>query len=140
MVVYGSVALIVKADDVGLFVCRNGRLGATRALGRGIVQAMPGFLTLLTNVGTAAMLWVGGSIIIHGAEVMGFATLGHAIQGVADSVALKVPVDYQGAVGWLVKATLDGICGLALGFVLIPLVTKVIAPLWRMVRRKKVAG
>ena len=57
--VYGSVALIVKADDVGLALANNGRLGLTRALGRGMVKVMPGFMKLLTIVGTAAMLWVG---------------------------------------------------------------------------------
>lgn len=58
--VYGSVALIVKADDVGGLLMSNkgGRWGGiTRAIGRGIVKAMPGFMKLLTIVGTAAMLW-----------------------------------------------------------------------------------
>ena len=54
--VYGSVALIVKADDVGLWLSQNGRLGATRAAGRGLVRGMPHFMRLLTIVGTAAML------------------------------------------------------------------------------------
>src|SRR6056297_1779594 len=63
--VYGAVALIVKADDVGLHMAERGRFGLTRRLGEGIVRAMPGFLKLLTIVGTAAMLWVGGAIILH---------------------------------------------------------------------------
>ncbi|MCB1335581.1 MAG: DUF808 domain-containing protein, partial [Roseivivax sp.] len=54
--VYGSVALIVKMDDIGLWLARVGRLGATRALGRGIVKMMPVLMRTLSTVGTAAML------------------------------------------------------------------------------------
>lgn len=133
VVVYGSVALIVKADDVGLYMCRNGRLGLTRGLGRGLVRAMPGFMTLLTNVGTAAMLWVGGSIVIHGMETLGFGWLGHHIHDLSASAGMTAPAEYQGAVQWTAKAAMDGLCGLALGFVLMPIVTRVIAPLWARV-------
>jgi hypothetical protein len=70
MAVYGAVALIVKADDFGVHLATRQTvtpLGpASQALGRGIVTAMPGFLKLLTVVGTLAMLWVGGGILIHG--------------------------------------------------------------------------
>ncbi len=60
LIVYGSVAIIVKADDVGLHMASNGRLGSTRKIGEAVVRGMPGFLKALTIVGTAAMLWVGG--------------------------------------------------------------------------------
>jgi len=130
VVVYGSVALIVKADDAGLYMCRNGRLGLTRWAGRGLVRAMPGFMKLLSNVGTAAMLWVGGSIVIHGAEVLGFGWLGHHIHDLAQAAGQMGPGEYAGAISWVAKAAMDGLCGLALGFVLLPLVGKVIAPLW----------
>ncbi|WP_323021072.1 DUF808 domain-containing protein, partial [Pararhodobacter sp.] len=56
--VYGGVALIVKADDVGLWLARVGRWSGTRALGRGIVRFMPWFMKVLMIVGTAAMIWV----------------------------------------------------------------------------------
>jgi len=62
--VYGVVALIVKADDVGMALAKNQQrsvAGVTiRALGRTLVLAMPIFLTILSAVGTAAMIWVGG--------------------------------------------------------------------------------
>jgi len=61
--VYGSVALIVKMDDVGLYLAKNAYSGVGRGFGRGLVRFMPLFLKLLSVVGTAAMLWVGGSII-----------------------------------------------------------------------------
>ncbi len=121
--VYGSVALIVKADDVGLVMARDSRIGPVRAAGRGIVQGMPGFLRLLTVVGTAAMLWVGGSIIVHGAAELGWHGPEHAIEAVAHLVE-----DVGGFAVWLVKAVLNGVLGLVIGFALIPLVTRVIGP------------
>ncbi|WP_204114132.1 DUF808 domain-containing protein [Shimia biformata] len=127
--VYGSVALIVKMDDFGLMLADHGRLSATRTFGKWLVQVMPKFMKLLTIVGTAAMLWVGGSIIVHGLEQMGFGWLGHHIQDWAYAVGHMAPEAWVGAVEWISKATMDGIFGLALGFVLIPVATKVIVPL-----------
>ena len=125
--VYGSVALIVKADDIGLRMASRGRLGLTRAIGRGLVQGMPGFLRLLTIVGTAAMVWVGGSIVIHGLDVLGWPVLYDAIHKVAVAAGHALP-QVEGMVEWLVTASLDGIAGLALGAVLIPVATRVIQP------------
>lgn len=130
VVVYGAVALIVKADDVGLYMSRNGNFAVTRRLGRGLVQIMPGFLHSLTIVGTAAMLWVGGSIVIHGMEQLGFGWLGHQIHDLAAAAAHMVPEGWLGFTEWTTKAALDGVFGVALGLVLIPVVTKVIAPIW----------
>ncbi|UZD92349.1 DUF808 domain-containing protein [Cognatishimia activa] len=135
--VYGSVALIVKADDVGLWMARNSAVGAIRAFGRGIVKTMPKFMTLLTIVGTAAMLWVGGSIIVHGLEELGFSWLGHHIHDWAYAAGHSVPEAWEGFVEWLSKATMDGVFGLALGFLLIPLASKVIAPVWKALWPKK---
>ncbi|MCB1312719.1 MAG: DUF808 domain-containing protein [Sedimentitalea sp.] len=131
VVVYGSVALIVKADDLGLLMARQGRFRLTRNLGQGIVKAMPGVLKLLTVVGTAAMLWVGGSIVIHGLEELGFGWLGHHIHDWAEAVAHLVSPGVAASVKWLAKAVMDGIFGVALGLVLIPLASKVIAPVWQ---------
>jgi predicted DNA repair protein MutK len=130
--VYGLVAVLVKADDIGLKMATDGRLAATRATGRGIVKGMPGLMTAISTIGTAAMLWVGGSIVIHGLEVLGWDWLGHAIHDVAHAAAALSPVA-TGLVDWLVKAVLDGIFGLALGLLLIPVATRVIAPLWTAV-------
>ncbi|WP_299702979.1 DUF808 domain-containing protein [uncultured Tateyamaria sp.] len=128
--VYGSVALIVKADDAGLAMANNGRLGLTRALGRGLVKVMPGFMKLLTIVGTAAMLWVGGSIIVHGLAEMGWHTPEEIIYGLGKSAGAMVE-GASGFVSWITKAGVDGILGLALGFVLIPVGEKIITPIWR---------
>jgi len=129
--VYGSVALIVKADDVGLSLAAQGRLGLIRALGRGIVRIMPGFMKTLTIVGTAAMLWVGGSIIIHSLAEMGW----YAPQEVVYAIG-KAVGNSSGALEWATKAAVDGVLGLALGFLLIPLGERVITPIWRAVAPK----
>lgn len=120
--VYGSVAVIVKADDVGLHMASEGRLSVTRAAGRGIIKGMPGFMKLLTIVGTAAMLWVGGSIILHGLEVMGVAGPAHFIHDIAHSIGQGV-----GAVEWSITAALDGVFGIVLGLLIVPVVTRATA-------------
>ena len=131
--VYGAVALIVKMDDLGLFMARRGRLGLTRSLGRGLVRFMPHLMTILSTIGTAAMLWVGGSILIHGAEVLGYPWAYHSIETMAETVAHLVPEVLSGAVKWAVQAAIDGVLGTALGFALIPLATRVALPIWRRV-------
>ena len=128
--VYGSVALIVKADDVGLFMARDGGVGLVRSLGRGIVKVMPGFMKLLTVVGTAAMLWVGGSIIVHGLKEMGYGWPGQQIYDWANAVAYLVPAAWEGFAKWLATAAMDGVLGLVIGVLIIPLATWVIGPVW----------
>ena len=129
--VYGAVALIVKMDDLGLAMAAKGRLGLTRMLGRGLVRGMPGFLRLLTVVGTAAMLWVGGSIIIHGLDVLGFAAPGHLVDTVAYAAGQAVPDSFGGFVIWVTKAALDAVIGVVLGLLLIPVGEKIVTPIWR---------
>lgn len=133
VLVYGSVALIVKADDVGLHMAAEGRLGVTRRAGRAIVRGMPGFMTVLTWVGTAAMLWVGGSIIVHGLAELGWHAPEDGIHHAAEAVAHLVPAGLAGFAEWMVKAVIDGILGLVLGLLLIPVATGVIAPVLRAV-------
>ena len=132
--VYGAVALIVKADDVGLHLAEEGRLSPTRALGRGIVRFMPGFMKALTIVGTAAMIWVGGSIVIHGLESFGWGGLGHWIEERAEGAAHAVD-EAPGATHWAVTAFFDGVFGLVLGLVLIPVAQFVITPLLGLFRK-----
>jgi uncharacterized protein len=138
--VYGAVALIVKMDDVGLHLAATGRTSGGRALGRGLVLAMPKLMAFLSTVGTAAMLWVGGNIVIHGLEVMHlwawpYETIHHAAEGAAGAVPVA-----KGFVEWLVTAALDGVFGLVLGVMLIPVATRVIGPLWAAVFGGKAAA
>ena len=127
--VYGAVALIVKADDVGLHLAAEGRTEFGRSLGRGIVKAMPVVMKLLVIVGTAAMIWVGGSIIVHGLHEMGWHLPYETIHEIAVAAAHRVPHSLEGTVEWAVTAGLDGMIGLVIGFVLIPIATRVIGPL-----------
>ena len=100
--VYGVVGLIVKMDDIGLHMAGKEN-GASQAIGRFLVQGMPKLLTALSTVGTAAMLWVGGQIVVHG---FGFHPA--AFFGL-----------HEGVLAWVVDAALCGIAGLAIGAVIV---------------------
>ena len=135
-IVYGAVALIVKMDDVGLHLAATGRTRGGKALGRGLVLAMPKLMAFLSTVGTAAMLWVGGNIVIHGMDVLGWSWLYDQIHHVAIGAADAVP-QAAGLVQWVVTAALDGVVGMILGVILIPIATKLIGPAWAAVWPKK---
>lgn len=135
--VYGAVALIVKADDAGLALAASSS-APIAALGRGLVKVMPPFLTTLSVVGTVAMLWVGGGIIVHGLEGYGFGAIGHALHDVAHAAGAAMPVA-GGAVAWIVNAAGSGLVGLVLGLALIPVVQQVLAPFAAMFRRSRTA-
>ena len=137
LAVYGSVALIVKMDDVGLFLTKHAPTPIGRGLGRGLVRFMPLLMWILSVVGTAAMLWVGGSIVIHGLEVLGFDWLGHHIHDWAAALGHSTPARWSGLVEWISKATMDGVFGVLLGLLLIPLATKVMGPLLARLTRKE---
>ncbi|MEH3120128.1 MAG: DUF808 domain-containing protein [Methylorubrum populi] len=129
--VYGAVALIVKADDVGLALAERGG-GVSALVGRALVRGMPGFLKALALLGTAAMVWVGGGIIVHGLAHYGAAGPEHAIHAAATAAGGAVPA-IGGAVAWLVRATGAGVIGLLAGFALIPLAGRILAPAWKAV-------
>jgi predicted DNA repair protein MutK len=130
--VYGVVGLIIKMDDVGLHLAgRDNR--AVQLVGKGLVRGMPRLLTFLSVVGTAAMLWVGGSIVIHGLHELGMHHPYQEIHHLAVAAGAKVPV-VTGFFEWLVTATCDGILGLLYGLLLIPLATRVVVPAWQKIR------
>jgi uncharacterized protein len=115
VLVYGAVALIVKADDFGAALAR-GRSAVGRAVGRALVFGMPGFLKFLSIVGMLAMLWVGGGILIHGLYEFGVKQPEHLMLAAGKAVGgLFGP--FAGFVGWLTSATIAGILGLAAGWV-----------------------
>ena len=126
--VYGAVAVIVKMDDIGLWLTRVGRLSMTRALGRGIVKGMPWVMKILSTVGTVAMLWVGGSIIVHSLAQMGWHLPEESIHHAAEAAAHLVAVELQAAALWITTAGIDGVLGLIWGIVLVPVVTKLVMP------------
>jgi predicted DNA repair protein MutK len=135
--VYGVVALIVKADDVGIALAKNksrstiGIIG--RAFGRALVLGMPVFLTFLGIVGTAAMIWVGGGIVLHGLEIYGPPSIGVAVEATAEAAAHALP-SASGLLEWAVVAAISGVLGLLIGAVLLPIVEFAVAPAWKLVK------
>ncbi|MBY0305745.1 MAG: DUF808 domain-containing protein [Sphingomonas sp.] len=111
--VYGVVAIIVKMDDIGLNLARR-EPPMVRAIGRGLVKAMPLLLEALATIGTMAMLWVGGGIIIHGLEVFHLEAIPHLVHGAAHGAAAAIPM-MAGLVEWLVGAIGSAIIGLIVG-------------------------
>ena len=124
--VYGAVAVIVKMDDVGLHLAKSNR-GFISSVGDFLVRAMPVLLATLSVVGTAAMLWVGGQIILHGMEVFGLGWLPHLIHGIADTVGSWLPVA-GAAVTWIVNAAFAGVFGLALGYIIVLIHHRIVGP------------
>jgi uncharacterized protein len=104
--VYGFVGFIVKLDDIGVHLAKDKYPSAIQKFGRGIVKFMPHFLSILSVVGTAAMLWVGAEIIAHG-----FPVTSHLLHD------LEHALDNLPAVAWFVKVLACAIGGLMLGFV-----------------------
>ncbi len=111
--VYGAVALIVKMDDIGLHLAGR-RSSASQSVGRGLVQLMPVLLKALSVIGTAAMIWVGGGIILHGLETFGLAAPAHWVHDAAVAAAGALPA-IGGAIEWAVGAVGAAILGLIVG-------------------------
>lgn len=136
--VYGVVALIVKADDMGLALARYDGAsvvgGAIRALGRAVVRGMPIFLTVLSTIGTAAMIWVGGGIILHGIEKYGPPAIGHMVHAATEAGAHLLPAA-AGIISWSIEAAISGVLGLLVGAIAIPLVEYGLSPAWKLLRR-----
>ncbi|QYJ06287.1 DUF808 domain-containing protein [Qipengyuania flava] len=116
LVVYGSVALIVKLDDIGLHL-REKASTLAQALGNFLVKSVPYLLTFLSFVGTIAMLWVGGGIILHGTHELGFDVLYDLAHGAEYAVKAATGA-LSGFLGWLTYAAVSALVGLALGFIL----------------------
>jgi uncharacterized protein len=136
--VYGAVALIVKADDFGAALANNDSAsvlaGMGRAFGRALVRGMPVFLTILSAVGTAAMIWVGGGIVLHGLEAYGPASIGSTVHAAAETVAHLLPSAAE-VVEWGVGVVISGIMGLLIGAATIPIVGYAVAPAWKGMKR-----
>lgn len=125
VLVYGTVALLVKLDDIGLRLSQTGSLEATRAFGRGLIAGMPTALKVIGIIGTAAMLWVGGSIVIHSLNELGLPWLYTFVK----DLAFAISGSGYGLMNWIVTAFADGVFGLALGLFLIPIVGVLVKPL-----------
>ena len=110
--VYGTVALLVKMDDAGLWMMRR-RAGFAQTIGHGLVRAMPLVFRALSVVGVVAMLWVGGHILLVNLAEVGVPwpyDLLHALEHAIGGPAI---------VAWLINSLCSAICGLAWGAVLV---------------------
>ena len=113
VLVYGAVAAIVKMDDAGLHLSQR-RDAASRRLGRSLLYAMPKLLDLLSGLGTLAMMWVGGGILLHGAHELGWhapSDAAHAVQHWVEHATGPL----GGVLGWLSYAALSALTGLVMG-------------------------
>ncbi|MFT4596890.1 MAG: putative DNA repair protein MutK [Paracrocinitomix sp.] len=121
VVVYGVVALIVKMDDIGLSLA--GRESASsQKLGRAMVAGMPILLTWLSVIGTAAMLWVGGHILIIGAHELGWDLpydIVHDLEGSVNDVG-----GIGGLLAWLVNTALSAVVGIVWGAIAVAVVSR----------------
>lgn len=133
VLVYGAVALIVKADDAGVAMAGSGN-GLVRALGRGMVKGMPGCLKALGFVGMLAMLWVGGGILVHGLAQLGYPVVEELIHHLGEAASQAIPVA-PGAVAWLVQAGVSGVLGVVVGGMAAVVWEKGVQPLAGRLRR-----
>ncbi|GAB3877224.1 DUF808 domain-containing protein [Terrabacter terrigena] len=125
--VYGVVGLIVKMDDVGLKLAERDS-GASQRIGRGLVKGMPRLLSVLSTVGIAAMLWVGGHILLVGADELGWHPPYDLVHHLEEGVAGVAGVG--GVLAWVVNTLASALIGLVVGAV-------VVAVLHVVPRRKK---
>ncbi|MDP9422715.1 MAG: DUF808 domain-containing protein [Pseudomonadota bacterium] len=113
--VYGVVGLIVKLDDIGLHLSER-RNRASRSFGLGLVHVVPKLLAALSFIGTAAMLWVGGGILLHGLEELGAPAIPHMVHDAAHAVAEAVGGGGLGAtLEWVANAFGAAIAGAVVG-------------------------
>ena len=117
LLVYGAVALIVKMDDVGLHLSQRTSAGL-RSLGRGLVRGMPILLRVLSVVGVAAMLWVGGHILLVGTDDLGwhapYELVHHAEEAVREAAST-----FGGFLAWLTNTAASAVIGVLVGAVVV---------------------
>ncbi|MFK7842387.1 MAG: DUF808 family protein, partial [Sphingorhabdus sp.] len=122
---YGAVARIVTMDDVGLHLATENK-GVVAAFGRGLVAFMTKLLTTLSIVGTLAMAWVGGGLLVHNIAAVGWHGPEHLIEMISHPLVGLVPETAQQLASGISFAILSGLLGVAIGAIIAPLVHKVI--------------
>ena len=121
VVVYGVVALIVKMDDIGLRLAERPSPRSQR-MGRLLVAGMPKVLEWLSIIGTAAMLWVGGHILLVGADELGWTTPYHWVHELEDVVGGVAGIG--GVLAWLVNTAISAAVGFVVGAILTVVVAR----------------
>ncbi len=119
LIVYGVVALIVKMDDIGLALAGRDS-PSSQKIGRAMVAGMPKLLAALSTVGIAAMLWVGGHIIIVGTDELGWHAPYEFVHHLEESVHDIGGIG--GILAWLVNTSLSAILGIIVGSIVVAVV------------------
>ncbi|MBE7338489.1 DUF808 domain-containing protein [Corynebacterium aurimucosum] len=114
--VYGAVGLLVKMDDIGLALLK--RHDGDSTVGTALVKGMPIVLNIIGIIGTAAMLWVGGHIVVKGLSEFGAEQPYGFIHHVSESIN-------NGALAWLADTGLSMVCGFILGAVIVTIIMAV---------------
>lgn len=130
VLVYGAVALLVKIDDVGLRLMKSPERKIRRA-GARVVAAMPAVFRFISIVGTVAMLWVGGHLVIENLSETFWSGPHDVVHAVTHSIEVAGPV-----VIWVVDTAMSAVFGLALGLI----VVGVVMGISRVLPRKKSAA
>ncbi len=120
-IVYGLVALIVKMDDIGLSLASR-ESGTSQRLGRALVSGMPTLLKVLAAIGTAAMLWVGGHILVIGSHELGWDFLYDIVHGAEESVSGISAIG--STLAWLVNTALSAVVGIVVGAGIVGVVSR----------------
>ncbi|MFV8171544.1 DUF808 domain-containing protein [Mycolicibacterium peregrinum] len=119
--VYGVVAGIVKMDDIGLLMAQRSSKVAQK-IGRGLVAGMPKLLSALSTIGTVAMLWVGGHILLAGTNTLGWRTIYDVVHHAEEAVHQAVGDPFGGVLAWLTNTAASAVIGLVVGTVVVGIV------------------
>jgi len=117
VVVYGLVAAIVKMDDIGLSLAQRPAPGAQQ-VGRALVHGMPVLLQWLSRIGTAAMLWVGGHILLVGTDDLGWPAVYDWVRNLEEDVHDAVSA-LGGTLPWLINTAISAAIGAVVGAVVV---------------------
>lgn len=123
--VYGAVALIVKMDDVGLHLATENE-GVVASFGKSLVAFMPKLLSTIAVIGTLAMAWVGGGLLVHSVAELGWHGPEHLIEALSIPLVSIAPESISSFLYSLLFAILSGVMGVAIGAILAPLIHKII--------------
>lgn len=130
LVVYGAVALLVKVDDIGLRFMKSPSRGVRR-FGVRVVASMPAVFRVISVIGTVAMLWVGGHLVLQNLEETFWAGPYELVHLVTHAIEAAGPV-----IVWIVETAMSAVFGLVLGLVIVGVVTG----MQRLVRRGQPAA
>ena len=121
--VYGAVALIVKMDDIGLHLARENE-GVVASFGRGLILFMPKLLASISVIGTLAMAWVGGGLLVHNIAAVGWHGPEHLIDLISHPLVNLFSASAELFVSGIAFAIMSGLLGLVTGALIAPLVHK----------------